>query len=212
MAEVEFDNYGGHLAVFEKVFATFNIDSVLEFGLGKHSTTYFAKNSQLVISVEQESKEWYDKMVSEIDSPNWHHVFQFDPRAVFQYFDNKDTRFDLVFSDGAAQTRCLVANLAMERNVPVVVLHDAEKIWYYKWNQLEIPSNYSRFDFRCKKGAQKVTTVIVNNNAELVDRWDVAEQERIIQSYSSPSQPVFQFIYSGDTDTSAEPSKAISFR
>lgn len=148
-------------------------------------------------------------MIAEIDSPNWHHVFQFDPEAVFKYFDNKGIKFDLVFSDGAAETRCLVANMAIKRDVPVVVLHDAEKIWYYGWNLLNIPVNYSRFDFRCKNGSRKVTAVLVNRNMDLIDDWVVPEHERIIQSYSSPYQPVFQFTYCGDAEALVESSRPV---
>ncbi len=202
--KMEFDNYGSHLYVFEKIFTTFNIKNVLEFGLGRHSTMYFAKHAQLVVSVEQESRDWYDKMVAQIKSPNWLPVFQADAGAVFQCFDKKNLAFELVFSDGAAQTRCSVANMAMQRNVPVVVLHDAEKVWYYQWNLLRIPVNYRRFDFRCKRSAGKVTTVLTNHNDDLVDCWDVDEHERIIQAYSSPNQPVIQFKYAGDMKASAE--------
>ncbi|MGD9109448.1 MAG: hypothetical protein PVG93_00775 [Phycisphaerales bacterium] len=148
-------------------------------------------------------------MIAEIDSPNWCHVFQFDPEAVFKYFDNEGTKFDLVFSDGEAQTRCLVASMAMERDVPVVVLHDAEKIWYYGWNLLNIPINYSRFDFRCKKGGRKVTAVLANRNIDLIDDWVIPGHERIILSYSSPHQPVFQFIYSGDVGTLVKSSRPV---
>jgi hypothetical protein len=204
---MEFDNYGSHICVFEKIFTTFKIKNVLEFGLGSHSTTYFAKRAQLVISVEQERRDWYDKMVARIKLPNWQPVFQADAGAVFRCFDEKNVRFELVFSDGAAHTRCSVANMAMQRNVPLVVLHDAEKVWYYQWNLLRIPVNYRRFDFRCKKSEGKVTTVLTNQNDDLVESWEVDEHERIIQAYSSPTQPVIQFKYAGDMKTSAESAK-----
>lgn len=118
---MELDNYASHLHIFEKVFATFEIKKVLEFGLGKFSTPFFANHAELVVSVEQESKEWYERIKAQINSANWHPVFQADPQIVFEQFDAKNENFDLVFSDGAAKTRCLAANLAMERNVPVVV-------------------------------------------------------------------------------------------
>ncbi len=205
---MEFDNYKSHLHVFENIFRTHNIRSVLEFGMGKYSTTYFASHAELVVSVEQESEEWYEQMKVETSSPNWHHVFQADPRPVFQYFDQKDTKFDLVFSDGKADTRVLVANLAMQKNVPVVVLHDAEKIWYYRWDQLCIGANYRRYDFQCQHGLCKVTSVITNINAELVDRLVIPEHNRIMQAYSSPSQPIIRFTYPGD-ETRSEPAESL---
>ena len=189
---MEIDNYASHLPIFEKVFATFEIKRALEFGLGKFSTPFFVDHSDLVFSVEQESKEWYEKIKNQIDSAKWHPIFQPDPQVVFEQFDAHDQTFDLVFSDGAAQTRCLVANLAMIRNVPVVILHDAEKVWYYRWNLLNIPANYSRFNFRYQKGFNKVTTVLTNSNQSILEHWEVPDHDRILQAYSSPCQPVIE--------------------
>ncbi len=193
--KMTFDNYRSHLSVFEKIHGTFNINRVLEFGLGEYSTPFFVEHCGFVVSIEQESREWYDKIKAKINSLNWHPVFQRDPEAVFQYFNNKDAAFDLVFSDGLAQTRCLVANQAMQRNVPLVVLHDTEKIWYYRWNLLDIPSGYSRFDFRCRTGVHKVTTVLTNHDANIIDQWSIPEHDRILQAYSSPCQPIVQIVY-----------------
>ena len=189
---MEFDNYASHLPIFEKVFATFGIKKVLEFGLGKFSTPFFVKHAELVVSVEQESKEWYERIKAQVNSANWHPVFQPDPQVIFKHFDANNQKFDLFFSDGAAETRCLAANLAMERNVPVVVLHDAEKVWYYQWNLLSIPANYARFNFRHRKGANKVTTILANRNQSILEQWDIPDHDRILQAYSSPCQPVIE--------------------
>ncbi len=192
---MEFDNFASHLPIFEKVFATVEIKKVLEFGLGKFSTPFFVKHAELVVSVEQESKEWYERIKAQNNSANWHPVFQPDPQIVFEQFDAKNENFDLVFSDGAAETRCLVANLAMKRNVPVVVLHDTEKVWHYQWNLLSIPANYARFNFRHQKGMNKVTTILANANQSILEQWDIPDHDRILQIYSSPRQPVIQLRY-----------------
>ena len=189
---MEPDNYASHLQIFEKVFGTFEIKKALEFGLGKFSTPFFVDHAGMVVSVEQESQDWYEKMKAQINSENWHPVFQPDPRVVFERFDANNQNFDLVFSDGAAQTRCLVANLAMERNVPVVVLHDAEKVWYYQWNLLSIPANYSRFNFRYRESVNKVTTILANSSQNILEQWDIPDHDRILQAYSSPCQPVIE--------------------
>jgi hypothetical protein len=76
-----------------------------------------------------------------------------------------------------------------------VVLHDAEKIWYYKWNLLDIPVNYCRFDFRHQKGAKKVTTVLANKQMDVIEKWKIPEHDRILLVYSSPRQPIFQIPY-----------------
>ena len=191
----QFDDYSSHLAVLEKVFSAFEVKTVLEFGLGNFSTPFFVTHSQVVVSVEQESRQWFEKTKAEINSQNWYPVFQPDPKEIFRHFDAANQRFDLVFSDGLSTTRCLVANMAMERNVPLVLLHDAEKIWYYQWNLLDIPANYSRFDFRHQQGSRKVTTVLTNDSRHIPQQWDIVDHERILQAYSSPSQPVFQLLY-----------------
>ncbi|MHC4535059.1 MAG: hypothetical protein ACYS6K_14015 [Planctomycetota bacterium] len=192
---MEFDNYASHLPIFEQVFAAFEINKVLEFGLGKFSTPFFVNNAEFVVSVEQESKEWYEEIKARINSPNWNPVFQPDPKVVFEQFDANNQKPDLVFSDGAAESRCLVANLAMERNVPVVVLHDAEKVWHYQWNLLCIPANYARFNFRHQKDKNKVSTILANANHNILRRLDIPDHDRILQTYSSPSQPVIQLRY-----------------
>jgi len=192
---MEFDNFASHLPIFEKVFATFEIKKALEFGPGKFSTPFFVKHAELVVSVEQESKEWYERIKAQVNSANWHSVFQPDPQVVFEQFDANNQKFDLVFSDGAAETRCLAANLAMERNVPVVVLHDAEKVWNYQWNLLSIPANYARFNFRHRKGVNKVTTILANANQNILRQWDIPDHDRILQTYSSPCQPIIQLRY-----------------
>ena len=105
----------------------------------------------------------------------------------------------MVFSDGAAATRAQVANLAMDRNIPLVVLHDTEKVWHYKWDRLNIGSPYKRFDFRSCEKEQKATTILTNSKSELVDEWIIEGHDRIIQAYSSPTQPIVQIVYPGDS-------------
>ena len=189
---IGFNNYSSHLSVFETIFNSFRINNVLEFGLGEYSTPFFASRSQFVVSIEQESKDWFNKTREKINSPNWHPVFQQDPSVIFKYFDAQQIKFDLVFSDGLAPTRCLVANMALERNVPIVVLHDAEKIWYYRWNLLNIPNNYCRFDFRCQSGIKKVTSILLNQTPEIIEKSVIPGHDRIILAYSSPTQPIIQ--------------------
>jgi hypothetical protein len=195
---MEFNNYSSHLSVFEKILNSFKTDSVLEFGLGEYSTPFFAQRCRFVVSIEQESKDWFEKIKAKINAPAWYPVFQRDPKAVFKYFDDKGTKFDLVFSDGLTETRCLVANMAIERNVPIVVLHDVEKIWYYRWNLLNIPANYSRFDFRCQSGVRKITTVLTNQDANIIEKLSIPGHDRVILAYSSPSQPIVQITIRGN--------------
>jgi hypothetical protein len=193
-----FDNFCSHLPVLEKICSTFNIKNLLEFGPGNYSTKLFVSKCETVLSIEQDSQDWYEKMKSEVASPNWQIRFckDINPLLIFDEFDKAGKKFDLVFSDGACETRCLIANLAMERNVPLVLLHDAEKINYYKWNLLDIPENYARFDYRSNHGAKKVTSILANDQIELIEKWAIPEHDRIVQVYTSPRQPMFHLKYS----------------
>jgi hypothetical protein len=136
-------------------------------------------------------------MKSQISSPKWNILLcqNQDPQSIFSQFDAEGRIFDLVFSDGAYQTRYIVANLAMQRNVQLVILHDAEQIWYYKWNLLDITPDYARYDFRHSQGARKVTTILANEQYELIEKLAVPDHERVLLSYSSPRQPILQFNY-----------------
>lgn len=193
-----FDNYSSHLNVFEKLFSSFEISTVLEFGLGSYSTPFFASHAEHVTSVEQESREWFDKMAREISAQNWHSIYEPDPKQIFTTARHEGKCFDLVFSDGKADTRCQVANLAMAMGAPFVVLHDAEKVWYYRWNLLDIPGHYSRFNYCHRAGARKITSLLVAKGASLIDSWTIPEHDRVVLCYSSPQQPMFQMPYKGD--------------
>ncbi len=193
-----FDGYGSHVHVFEKIFESVPVNSALEFGMGLYSTPFFAGHCNYVVSVEQESGQWYTETVEKINSPNWHHRYEADPQVTFDYFDNEGVKFDLVFSDGMAETRCQVANLAMQRKVPIVVLHDTEKIYYYRWDLLEIPVKYFRFDFRRCGESGKVTTILTNRYIREINNWVIPEHERIVQAYLSPLQPVVQLDFKGN--------------
>ena len=195
---MKYSTYSSHLAVLEKVFECFKINSTLEFGMGSYSTPFMARQSRTLISVEQESQQWYDKVCKEITGSNFHPIYEPDPKKIFNTFSAADEKFDLVFSDGKADTRCMVANMAMELDVPIVLLHDTDQIWYYKWDRLRIPKKYSRFDFRWRTPNQKMTTVLTTHKSDFVDGWEVAEHDRVLQAYSSPNQPVIRIIYPGD--------------
>ena len=192
------DNYSSHLLVLEKILTSFPVNDVLEFGMGKYSTPFFAARCKSVVSIEQESKEWYEKTAAEVTSSNWEPLFECNPAMVFDHFDKMGRRFDLVFSDGSPATRYLVANQAMRRNVPFVVLHDAEKVWYYRWNLLEIPEQYYRFNFRRREGSPKTTTILSNTGDEVIDKWEITGHDRVLHAYSGPQQPIVEVILTKD--------------
>jgi len=121
-----------HLLVFEKLLASFPITYVLEFGMGRYSTPFFVERCRSVVSVEQEDRARYDETVAQVKSARWEPFFECNPATVFEHFEKQSRKFDLVFSDGVPQTRSMIANLAMRKGIPFVVLHDAEKVWDYR--------------------------------------------------------------------------------
>jgi hypothetical protein len=192
------NNYGSHIKLFEAIFGTVNINNVLEFGMGDFSTGFFTDRCGFVVSVEQESMDWYNRLIGKISSNNWKGHFEEDPKVIFEEYSKQGISFDLVFSDGKADTRRQVAELAFDRKIPIVVLHDAEKVWYYHWNLLDIPGEYMRFDFRCMDNELKVTTVLTNRYYQEFRALEVPQHERIFQAYSSPRQPIIQIDFNGN--------------
>ncbi|HSV26732.1 MAG TPA: hypothetical protein VLH60_02465, partial [Sedimentisphaerales bacterium] len=83
---MEYDDYSSHLRVFEQLLSSFKINDVLEFGMGKYSTPFLTDRCGHLVSVEQESREWYDKTVAAVRSPNWEPFFECNPAAVFEHF------------------------------------------------------------------------------------------------------------------------------
>jgi hypothetical protein len=189
---MDFDNYRSYLLIFEKLLGSFEVNDVLEFGMGEYSTPFLAQRCRRIVSVEQESRQRYDRTVAAIQSPNWEPFFECNPAAVFEHFDRQKRQFDLVFSDGVPQTRCLIANLAMRKHVPFVVLHDAEKVWHYRWNLLDIPETYYRFNYRHRDSAGKVTTLLTNTGQEEIDKWEIPGCDRVVHAYAGPRQPVLE--------------------
>jgi len=185
------DNRAGHLPIFEKLLASFRIHSVLEFGMGNSSTPFFLERCGIVVSIEQDSQERYDRLTAGQDKPNWEPFFECNPARVFEHFEGRNRQFDLVFCDGAPETRYLVTNLAMRKNIPFIALHDGEEIWRYRWHLLDIPPAYYRFNFR-RRSDGKVTSIIANAGREAIDKWDLPEYDKVIHAYTSPRQPVFE--------------------
>jgi len=87
--------------------------------------------------------------------------------------------FDLVFVDGDQHSRVDHANRALRAGVPLVVLHDTEKVRYYQWNLLTVPSQYQRYNFRCTRGNGKMTTVFTSKYKTEVSQLRPKDHEKV---------------------------------
>jgi hypothetical protein len=175
-----------HLPIFKKLFSTFDINSVFEYGIGLHSTTMFVENCDKVVSVEMNEHElngqtWYDKVVSEIgERDNWEHMEIHGPdKAVFYGAKRfKKEPFDLVFADGYGGTRNKQTNsgIGVAR---FVICHDSQHGHTRRgWER----GDYTQVDFKdfCKgcKGNKNedhwpFTTVFCRDeeDAKIVQSW-----------------------------------------
>jgi len=147
--------YATHLELLEFLFRSFDIKSVVEFGLGNYSTRYFLDSGCLLVSVETQSKEWYDRITAEFDNDLWiHHFINYKEFADVRYPD----RIDLVFVDGHEANRPEVANYFFDK-ANFIVCHDFQKSKYYGWDRLLIPPHYRLLTWQC----MGVTTALFIN-------------------------------------------------
>lgn len=141
-----------HLPILKKMFSTFSIDSVFEYGMGIHSTTLFVNNCSRIVSIEMNhysvnNQTWYNKVTNTIGNrENWMHMEMHGPHKAVEYAQNlfKKEKYDLVFADGHGDTRSEQTNsgFGMAR---FIVCHDAQhRNTINGWKK---PKEYYRIDF-----------------------------------------------------------------
>jgi hypothetical protein len=118
------DPYASHLPILEAILRRRGrFKTVLEFGMGFFSTPFFVQNSDYVTSVETESKDWYRTITGQNQSTNLNAILRIGPETDL-FPDLFGRSWDLVFCDGAANTRAAVAEKA-QGSTSVVVCHDS---------------------------------------------------------------------------------------
>ena len=122
-----------HMPVLEQVVAQYKPQSVLEFGMGLHSTTLFVASCPRVVSVEMNSLEWYDRTRSEVGGANnWNpHLFMGPVRWMADLPRAEPKQwYDLVFVDGHGSSRHaqILYGLAVSK---LVVCHDTQEPSYH---------------------------------------------------------------------------------
>lgn len=134
-----------HVPVIETIFALFDIQTVLEFGMGFGSTPFFVKHSKHVTSIEMNSGEWYTKMCTELKEYD-----NFIPVLCLGEFEYKKLAlrewYDFVFVDGHGDSRWSVINDMFEKT-NLMVAHDTETTTY-KWDQVKLPSGWKWIDLK----------------------------------------------------------------
>jgi hypothetical protein len=135
------DGYDTFMPVLRAVFAEaaalgHPIDAVLEHGIGRHSTPFFASICDLHVAVESDLEwlAWGRKHFEDTE------IFISIQKMAEVYADEK---FHLIFVDGPRMERLhWLFNLTRGRT-PMIVYHDLEQLRYYGYDRFVIPPEYS---------------------------------------------------------------------
>jgi len=117
------DLYKTHLEVIEFVLDNCDIKKVIEFGPGNYSTDLFVKRQMDLVSVEQQSFDWY-KHIKET-FPKISLFYEPNLDFTFSRFKMSYNQFDLVFIDGHEHSRAVLTNIATNKT-KIIICHDTE--------------------------------------------------------------------------------------
>lgn len=188
------NNTQSHVPLLKKLIETFEINSVLEYGIGLFSTPIFLESCKRVVSIEMNSgydgmseytETWYDKVVREVgEKLNWEH-FNIPGELPAVYFAMgmfTHENFDLVFADGHGITRADQANSA--RGVArFIVGHDTEhQHTRVRWNlpgyhMVDFPNFCASYNWQ--KDQWPGTTIFCRDekDAQIIQTWNDHEDE-----------------------------------
>jgi len=188
------NNTQSHVPFLKKILETFEINSVLEYGIGLFSTPIFLESCKRVVSIEMNSgydgmtgktETWYDKVVKEVGlKENWEHFNIPGPMNGIDYAIGlfKYENFDLVFADGHGDTRAYQANSA-NGVARFIVCHDTEhRHTRVKWDlgnyyMVDFPNFCSSYNWQ--RDPWPGTTIFCRdeNDAQIVRTWFDQEDE-----------------------------------
>src|ERR1044072_104888 len=137
-------SYGTHLPVLTYLLDTFDVRSVMEFGLGNFSTPFFLSRGVRLTSVETD-EGWLRHFVG-LPAPNHKVIFHPDPN-VHDIFEDvcRNNRYDLALVDGPRTTRWRCVNVLFER-ATIIVAHDT-KSDHYDWHRIILPPGFCKMDY-----------------------------------------------------------------
>jgi len=134
------DKNASHLPVFEFLYSLKKFEKVMEFGCGLYSTSFFIRNAKSILSIEQKSKAWFEKISKECGSSSLDIRFIPGEESV-RWLKKHKKKYDLIFVDGIVRTDCVNNSFG---KAPIIVIHDiglrAIKLGYLK--QI-VPNDYA---------------------------------------------------------------------
>lgn len=151
-----------HLPVLKKLFQITEINTVLEFGTGIHSTPFFIEKCKKVTSIEMQSKSWFDKVSNQFKDPKFRPILKLGPYAYKEL--HLESFYDLIFVDGHGESRWDVTNNSFEKT-NIIVIHDTQEK-SYNWNKINKPENWIRKDIK----DFSVWTTVLTNNREIIEK------------------------------------------
>lgn len=132
------DPYSTHMPLLQWLIQHLSIGSVLELGVGNHSTALFRERIETVVSVESDAK-WAEKTAI----PG-HDVFV----SSLLDFAHRDVVYDLAFVDGNPAEERAACVQALFGKAKVIVAHDTEPEGNdnYHYDTIVLPSGFVRLD------------------------------------------------------------------
>lgn len=122
----KFDGYGSHIMILDKLQKLTHFSSILEFGGGEFSTSFFMKiPGATVITIESQDHDWYEK----IKKINPNTLWIPDHQKVLEYAMENVSHRDLVFLDTHQDLRYQLVHIVHEYT-DIIGLHDSETTLY----------------------------------------------------------------------------------
>jgi predicted O-methyltransferase YrrM len=112
-----------HLTVLKSIFKYVDVNNCVEFG--SDSTDILIKNCKYLMSIEMNSQELYDKAREEFkEYKHWDFLLRLGKDS---YREIEYPKIDLCLVDGHEDSRPECVNLMLQKQVPIIVVHDTEQ-------------------------------------------------------------------------------------
>jgi hypothetical protein len=139
-----------HIPVLEALFKAHKVKTVLEFGVGFHSTLWFAEHAESTHSIEDGSVTWYVEtqiavFEAELDK-GWKGQKVPHSHTWLAEHGEELGPWDLIFVDGRRDNRPEVINAAFA-HTKCIVAHDTEHA-AYGWDRVEMPEGWEPTDHK----------------------------------------------------------------
>lgn len=146
------NRFATHIRMLENILKYKSINSVIEFGMGDNSTSFFIDKVDNLMSVEMQSLDWYNQIYEKYkERKNWTPILSLGANEIFKLEYKKA---DLIFVDGHHETRAECVNF-MSKFSDIIVAHDTEAKTVYKWDNVNL-SDYYEF---CDRESEPWTTI-----------------------------------------------------